>query len=762
MKFSREMAENTASVALTGILLILFLQNVQCMLPGSNSTIYVILMLPYPDPLGRASFRANYEDGHDISAAGFLAADQINNRSDILQNYTIKLILSDGGCSIRSRAVVSYAKDLAHKYGTLPVLGLAGPGCDISVGAILPLTTVNRTSYVSLTWGGKDVFVDYPNGFGMIGPDSTFADAYFKLAQVNNWRRIALLYTTTEAEGAIVLHRLLNVTKNDPNYSNLISYESEIYDSYIPLEEIRASFIRIVYVVATTSTSRKLICLAFHYDMLFPRYQWVFETKVDQDFDATSFTYNGVNYKCSNEDMDTALNGALSFFNRFSPNDNSTIIISGQTYEEYDKAYRSNLEPYCNMEATCETIVYTQWAGVTYDSIWALAVAFNKSVEQYENISRYLEGMAFQKEFTKIIQLNMLDVDFQGATGHVAFDQKTHFIRPQLNLIQFNEGRQSDVVMIYVHSDNKLIEIQGKNAHFVNSSFEAIHRHLPLSATLSVIACSFLILLVTVAIQVINVVYRDYSSIKATSHRLNHIILVGFYLILMGIVVYTLQRATVTMDRNIESLCCHIVPWSVSIGFALILGTQCLKTWRLYYIFKRKILVNQTRNKLVLLKDKTLAGIMCVIVAIDILVLTIWSTIAPPVPEKRIIQNLDGSEIIEQQCASNKLVEFSVVLGGEKMLFLLISLVFALLTRHIHLKEFETKNVVILVYLLSVMSILGIPLYLIITIPSLGLNLTIQVLVLNGLLLSVLCVCLVVLYLPPLVPLVREKCFAPG
>ena len=311
------------------------------------------------------------------------------------------------------------------------------------------------------------------------------------------------------------------------------------------------------------------------------------------------------------------------------------------------------------------------------------------------------------------------------------------------------------MVMIYVHSDNELIEIQ--NAQFVNSSFEAIHRCLPLSATLSVIACSFLIFLVTVTIQVINIVYRDYSSIKATSHRLNHIVLIGFYLVLMGNVVYTLQKATVTLNRNIRSLCCHIVPWSVSIGLALILGTQCLKTWRLYCIFKTKIHVNQTRTKL-LLKDKTIAGIMCVIVVIDILVLTTWSIRAPLLPKEMITQNFDGTEIIEQQCASNQLIAFSVTMGVEKMLFLMISLVFALLTRHIHLKEFETKNVVILVYLLSVLSILGIPLYLIVT--FLSLSLTIQVLVLNGLLLSVLCVCLVILYLPPLIPLVREKCSA--
>lgn len=98
--------------------------------------------------------------------------------------------------------------------------------------------------------------------------------------------------------------------------------------------------------VATTSTSRQLLCLAFHYEMLFPKYQFVFETKIDKDFNATSFTYDGINYECSNEDMNTALKGVLNFFYHFTPNDNSTIIISGQTYKEYEEAYRSNIEPY--------------------------------------------------------------------------------------------------------------------------------------------------------------------------------------------------------------------------------------------------------------------------------------------------------------------------------------------------------------------------------------------------------------------------------
>lgn len=149
--------------------------------------------------------------------------------------------------------------------------------------------------------------------------------------------------------------------------------------------------------------------------------------------------------------------------------------------------------------------------------------------------------------------------------------------------------------MIYVHREDKLIKLPGKNAQFVNSSFETIHRHLPLSATLSILACTLMIFLLTVTIQVVNIVwlYRDYRTIMATSHRLNHIVLIGFYLVLMGIVVHTLQKATVTLHKNTESVLWHLVPWSISIGLTLILGTQYLKTWRLYYIFKTKTQIVQ-------------------------------------------------------------------------------------------------------------------------------------------------------------------------
>ena len=89
------MAEKIKLFGLSILLFLLISLKIECA-QHSNNTVYVIVMLPYPDPLGRESFAANYDDGHDITPAAFLAVDQINNQSDILHNYTLRLILSDG------------------------------------------------------------------------------------------------------------------------------------------------------------------------------------------------------------------------------------------------------------------------------------------------------------------------------------------------------------------------------------------------------------------------------------------------------------------------------------------------------------------------------------------------------------------------------------------------------------------------------------------------------------------------------------------
>ena len=75
---------------------------------AEKSTLYLVSFLPYSDP--RPTFQSTWEDAEEIVPSGYLALEQINNRTDILKDYTIELIESDGGCNIATRTVVGIAK----------------------------------------------------------------------------------------------------------------------------------------------------------------------------------------------------------------------------------------------------------------------------------------------------------------------------------------------------------------------------------------------------------------------------------------------------------------------------------------------------------------------------------------------------------------------------------------------------------------------------------------------------------------------------
>ena len=300
------------------------------------------------------------------------------------------------------------------------------------------------------------------------------------------------------------------------------------------------------------------------------------------------------------------------------------------------------------MKKKCVNNSYTLWTNVIYDSVWALAVAFNQLLDEFKNKSRYLKSAELQKEIAKMLQISILDVDFQGATGRTKFDKQTRFIEPQLNLLQYNGRGRSEVKMIYCDGDLNILPA-GRKVHFIDSSFERKHRHIPLSATLSIMICSSLILLLVVTVQLMNIIHRNYKSIKATSHRLNHIVLVGFYLVITGVVAFTVQKTVITLSTNVQTLLCHTVPWCISIGLTLILGTESLKTWCLYWIFNR---TNQSQFKSIILKDFTLCKIVSVIAFLDVLVLISWSIGDPLLPDEKMNQNSDGTIIIESQLAS--------------------------------------------------------------------------------------------------------------
>ena len=112
--------------------------------------LYFVSFLSYPDP--RPTFQATWEDVEEIVPSAYLALDQINNRTDILKDYTIRLIESDGGCNIRTRTVVGFAES-GILSSSKRIVGVVGPSCADSSATVVPLTSQNEIALVTIHYG---------------------------------------------------------------------------------------------------------------------------------------------------------------------------------------------------------------------------------------------------------------------------------------------------------------------------------------------------------------------------------------------------------------------------------------------------------------------------------------------------------------------------------------------------------------------------------------------------------------------------------
>lgn len=718
-----------------------------------KKTIYMFLMLPYPDPLGRKELASFYDDGHEIAPAAYLAVEEINNRSDILQGYKLELIQSDGGCNVIERTVVSFTKDIAQR--NVPVAGIVGPTCLEAISIVSQLVLAKRDSLVSIAYI-HDFIGNNQNVFALPGVGFGYGPAYLQLVQNNNWKRVALLLTDSVSYS---LSALRGILRNNTEYK--IVYQAYMYDSYIPLERVRESFTRVIFVTAPPRIARKLLCLAYHADMVYPNYQYIFNVLLDQDFFGTNFYYAGKHYNCSTKEIHSALKGSMSFFEAFTPETDTVETFSGLTYPQFFEGYKTQIEKYKKKFKVNSVASY--WAAPAYDATWTLAIALNISLEELKekNITFSQEDLARQEEITDIIQKNMFNVDFQGITGHrMKFDRQTRELEKLVNIFMYNGSAVGEKIAKYKSGNLTLLShVQENSTLFIDYKFDSKYNHVNyiIAALLLTLATGSVIL--AIPAQVINAAYRNHKSIKASSYKLNNIIFVGCYVVTLGIVLHTISQ-TLVLSLRAHSILCNLFPICSNIGLTLIIATVFFKTWRLYIIYD-----SFGKPKFpFLLKEKTLSSMVGLLFLFESVAFTVWMVVDPLQAYKNThLKHFQGAVpviVTNVQCKSSWSLPCIIFLGLCKGILLLLSLVFAILVHKMQLKssrfqQFTANNIIILAYLLSILVAIAVPVYLIVIINSD--DYTVHFLVMSISLCATVYICLLVLFLPSVVPVFKDK-----
>ena len=345
------------------------------------------------------------------------------------------------------------------------------------------------------------------------------------------------------------------------------------------------------------------------------------------------------------------------------------------TFSKYEEGYNKQRNLYVNEHNTSSMPV--EWARGIYDAVWSLAFALNSSLNELNtNLAQIVPG---SKELAQAIANHMSDIDFQGVSGKIDFNKETRFnTARQINIYQF--GR-ANFTQIGFFTSRHIVFFNDTMPQFIMPTFDEKHIHVSTAVAIPFLVIRIAILLLTVPIQVINIFYRNHSAIKATSPKLNHLIFLGFYLTMVGMILHTVTEAWPhILNNSMLSNLCTTLPWFLNIGTTLVLGTVCTKTWKLYYIFtsaKRGVSLNSKR-----VADVALIVYVGAFTSVDALLCLLWTSIDPPRFIKMVSAESEVLSVITvtDTCRSTWLVYWISALTLYKCVLIMCSFFLALPT----------------------------------------------------------------------------------
>ena len=715
---------------------------------GNKSPLYFLSLLPYPDP--QPQFQPSWDEGPTLFLAEQLAVEHINQRNDILQNHTIALIQGDSGCNIEQKALLAFVDQLVHSRHL--IAGVVGPGCSTSAAAVSPLIGHSEIALINIHIAGSLQLANrrrYPNSFSTLDSTEVFVKAALALITHNQWTQVAALYDESRVYYYTTLLEFERQIKQLS--SSRLAFSSAVYNTFLPLQIIKKELFRIIFLFVGPDFLSKVFCLAHHWGLTYPSYQWVIISRTAEEITATSLAYQGKIYSCSTSDIKQVTNGSIIIHYQLKPVVDSPSL-AGISYNDFLAQYLQKIDEYNNTQNSTEnTISPSFWVASYYDAVWALALALNNSLQALELSNLSIAGYHYgQPNVTSIIKDTLLNLSFHGLSGLISFKSHDGYTSRAVNVYQIWD-KQAALVAYFL---NENITHIGQ-AHYIPSNYEEIPVAAvsPGLAVLALIAVGVALLLTLLA-NIFTVRYRNFSSVKATSPQLTYIAFVGCYLTILAEVMYTVSMA---FTKNSNTWCIPNYIWrgAVHLGFTLILGTISTRAWRLYRIFV------YFRNPGKLLSNKALVSVIIALILIDVIIITAWF-IAEPLKPVVVKSEVDTSTTTDTQphivilvkCTQKHSLAWLGSLMGYNQFLMTAALWITLRSKHIRNKLFKASSLSLLVYTMSLVTGVGHPLYIVLSIRD---DPTSEFVILSTVIITVTYLTILLLFLPPLIPLIYQK-----
>ena len=683
--------------------------------------------------------------GLDVSPAGHLAIEEINNRSEILPEYKLKLIDIDSeACGINtiSRGIENVYNELVNQSHC--IVGVVGLYCTDVTNVISPIVSHPKIGgYIQIAASTSRLDINRAtleaeaNLFYMAGVSSVFNQATLALMRVLRWCQIGIIHHSSDfffdSIANDFMERISSESHSDMKLVIRIPTAESDSNAFDKLTDHEA---RISYWSVTSTESAHLLCEAYSKDFHWPGYVYILrEPSLDNILE--------VKTSCTKEQLMVALNGTFLLRYRLFA-DNDTILESGLSYSEYWEMYDEKLQEFAITNSV--NLSATTYANPLYDQVWAFALAIDNLRKSYRvSFENHTIGQR-NNILSELLRSELKNLSFQGASRFVQFDGLQER-SPYVSIFQFLDGSER-LVGIYDPFSKNVTNVTIGDVP--NDMFNTEYTLLPVSLGVCIILVQVALLGLISTNLVLILVWRKDRDIKATSPILSMLMMVGCYLLSLKPIIVVIYRMFKLSKNDAEPLC--TLEHCMWIGFELILATLFFKILRLYHIFREHQMMMMSKYWI----DRYLFIYVFIVCLGKAILLLFWYSIDRFHPDiDRVYVKTPEAHYDEiLHCTSRDVIVWTVVTLLCSGVLLLMTMILAILTRHNRSIYKDTKKVNLFIFLVVLIFSITVPLWIVYLIEHKETKANIVEWIAYF---SVPMLCQVCLFVPKTLPLILKK-----
>ena len=670
-----------------------------------------------------------YPPTYRLIPAALLAVDEINNSTDILNGYYLKLDFYDTQCDRYKglNILITNHVDLLEDVGGQDLNGLAmlGPGCTLVSESTASIAGVFfNLAQVSYT-ENLDVFSDrerYPRFFQTVSTivQTTELGLVSVLSYFNWTEKVALVYDDSSREYTMTIEDVVSVNTNEDIETEFVVgskyrpdiepiplevftefiFESEFSIDPVRnfMEDVREESIRVIVGFLSEDLATAVICAAKNGTIPGEGFVYIFIGTFQ-----ANWWQNNIACDLTQEDVESTLIISSELFN---PN-KSTVLQSGKTVNEFKQEYVSRLSQWCPDYSLVEP-----HAATTYDSVWTIAKALDQINGSNTGTTRHQQ-----------MHDALFNTDFMGASGRVTFDEFGS--RPSAALYQTQDGVE---VLIAVVDENgvdtnrsvSVFSWKGdENATVLDDTpFENIEL-----VSLPIIVLSFLVsfsgIIFGVLLWIFNWYHAKHKVLRASSQKLNYAIIIGVWFAYLSVIIFGVLESPVALmiSDSVFKFFCSLRLWLLVYAFTLSFGTLFARAWRIYRIFNNPWISDRP------LKDAHLLLIVAMIGIGDLFIVIPWTAIDAyrRFNEGNEVDYEDFSQTVVISCSSsNVIIWFGLIALYKAALMVSGVIIISLVKKKVANKKIydDSTSLAVALYVSAAAFVLGLPLQLLLMLQN--------------------------------------------